>query len=76
MNPYTKAASVVIRLIGFGFVAVGLLLLAGDLFLVFVRHEPGRHWMLGLEGLLLLIGGFVLWKSTDFAKRLTQDFEE
>ena len=76
MNPYTKSARLLIRLIGFGFVAVSLTLLGGDLFVVLARHEQGSVLKLGLEGFCLVLGALILWKSSKMARRLTEDFEE
>ena len=76
MNPYTKAALFVIRLVGAGFLFVGLALLAGDLFVILAQHEPGRRAMLALECVLLIAGVVVLWNSSALAKRLTRDFED
>ena len=77
MNPYRKAALLLIRLVAFGFVMFGGLQ-AG---LYFLMQKSGRKIedgavLMALKTLPLLIGLVLLIKSYAIAKRLTEDFEE
>ncbi len=76
MNPYTKAASFVIRLIAFGFILFGALPLGANYF-AHRQHKPsaGIFWI-ALEILSLLLGLVLLFKSGALAKKLTEDLEE
>ena len=75
MNPYTKAARLLILFIGFGILAVALTLLAGDLFII-ANNKPPRTLMLALEGFLLILSITILVKSTTMAEYLTTDAGE
>ena len=76
MNPYTKAATFVIRLVAFAFVLFGALPLGADYF-ARRRGQPsaGTIWLF-LEIFSLLLGFVLLFKSGEIAKKLTEDFEE
>lgn len=76
MNPYTKAASFVVRLVAFAFILFGALPLGANYF-ASRQHKPSGSmiWMI-LEILSLLVGFVLLIKSTTIAKKLTEDFEE
>lgn len=66
----------IFRLIGFGIMAIAVVLLAEDIFLMLARHQTGITLKMGLEATLFLLGIAVVWKSSAFARRLTQDFED
>jgi hypothetical protein len=76
MNPYTKAATFVIRMVAFAFVLFGALPLGAD---YFARRQgkpgAGTIWLF-LEIFSLLLGFALLFKSREIAKKLTEDFEE
>ena len=76
MNPYTKAALFIIRLIAFAFVLFGALPLGADYF-ARRQNKPaaGLIWLF-LEIFSLLLGFVLLFKSREIAKKLTEDFEE
>lgn len=76
MNPYTKAASFVIRLIAFALILFGALPLGANYF-ASRQHKPsaGIFWI-SLEIFSLLAGLVLLFKSGALAKKLTEDFEE
>ncbi len=76
MNPYTKAAQFVIRLVGVGFAIVSLALLSGNAVLMLASRPTDAPGALVLEGIPFLIGAVVLWKSTALAKALTRDLGE
>ena len=76
MNPYTKAALFIIRLVAFAFILFGILPLGAD---YFARRQgeagAGTLWLF-LEIFSLLLGFVLLFKSREIAKKLTEDFEE
>lgn len=76
MNPYTKAALFVIRMVAFAFVLFGALPLGAD---YFARRQgktsAGTIWLF-LEIFSLLLGFVLLFKSRELAKKLTEDFED
>lgn len=76
MNPYTRAATFVIRLVALAFFLLGALPLSAD---YFARRQgkptSGTGWLL-LEIVSLLIGFVLLFKSHKIAKKLTEDFDE
>gem|GEM_PF-985160 len=74
MNPYTKAAQFLIRLIGLGFLIIGAILLAGNLMLQFSDRPVDGHFT--GEIVLLLIGLFILITSTRFAKWITRNLDD
>lgn len=74
MNPYTKAAQLLIRLIGLGFLIVGATLLGGNLMLHFSGRPVDGH--LTGEIVLLLIGLFILIISTRLAKWITRSLDD
>ena len=76
MNPYTKAASFVVRLVAFAFILFGALPLGANYFASRQHHPSGGMIWLFLEILSLLFGLVLLFKSGAIAKKLTEDFEE
>ncbi len=76
MNPYTKAALFIIRLVAFAFILFGALPLGAD---YFARRQgkqgAGTLWLF-LEIFSLLLGFVLLFKGGAIAKKLTEDFEE
>ncbi len=76
MNPYTKAATFVVRLVAFAFILFGALPLGAEYF-ARRQHKPisGTLWLF-LEIFSLLLGFVLLFKSSAIAKKLTEDFEE
>jgi hypothetical protein len=76
MNPYTRAAQFVIRLVGFGFVIVSVILLSSDLLLALSGRATGRPATLVLEAIPFLVGSAIIWKSTAMAARLTRDLDD
>ena len=76
MNPYTKAAQFIIRLVAFAFVLFGALPLGADYF-ARRQNKPaaGTLWLF-LEIFSLLLGFVLLFKSGAIAKKLTKDFDE
>lgn len=77
MNPYTKAALFLIRLIAFGCILCSLLLLASYAFYLNADKKPDDGmFSLALKTLPLLIGFVLLLKSSAIAKKLTEDFED
>ena len=76
MNPYTKAALFVIRLVACAFVLFGALALGADYF-ARRQNKPaaGTFWLF-LEIFSVLLGFVLLFKSREIAKKLTEDFEE
>lgn len=76
MNPYTKAALFVIRLVAFAFVLFGALPLGADYFARRQNKPSGSTLWLFLEIFSLLLGFVLLFKSGAIAKKLTEDFDE
>jgi len=76
MNPYTKAALFITRLVAFGFILFGALPLGTDYLSRRQGNPSGSALWLFLEILSLLIGFVLLLKSGAIAKKLTEDFEE
>mgnify|MGYP006326496857 CR=1 FL=1 len=76
MNPYTKAALFIVRLVAFAFVLFGALPLGLDYF-ARRQHKPaaGTLWLF-LEIFSLLLGVVLLIKSREIAKKLTENFDE
>jgi hypothetical protein len=76
MNPYTKAALFIIRLVAFAFVLFGALPIGADYF-ARRQHKPttGTLWLF-LEIFSVLLGIVLLIKSRELAKKLTEDFED
>ena len=76
MNPYTKAALFIIRMVAFAFVLFGALPLGADYF-ARRQHKPaaGTLWLF-LEIFSLLLGVVLLIKSREIAKKLTENFDE
>jgi hypothetical protein len=76
MNPYTKAALFIIRLVAFAFILFGTLPLGAD-YLARRQNKPsGSAVWLFLEIFAILLGFVLLFKSGAIAKKLTEDFEE
>lgn len=76
MNPYTKAAIFVIRLVAFAFVLFGALPLGANYFTRGQTTQSGSMIWIFLEIFSLLLGFVLLFKSRDIAKKLTEDFDE
>ena len=76
MNPYTKAALFIIRLIAFSFILFGLLPLGADYFARRQNKPTGSTLWFMLEILSLLLGIVLLFKSGAIAKKLTEEFDE
>lgn len=76
MNPYTKAAQFVIRLAGFGVVAVSVILLLGNVVLILSDRPPERALVVTLESFCFAFGCVILWKSTSLAERLTGELDD
>jgi len=77
MNPYTKAALFVIRMIAFGCILCSLLLLASYVFYLKTEKRPDVGTLsIILKSLPLLFGFVLLFKSSAIAKKLTEDFDE
>lgn len=76
MNPYTKAATFVIRLVAFAFILFGALPLGADYFAHRQNKPIGSTLWLFLEIFSLLLGIVLLFKGGAIAKKLTEDFEE
>jgi hypothetical protein len=77
MNPYRKAALLLIRMVAFAFILVGLLLLSSYVFYAVGQKKPegGIIWIL-LKAIPVLIGLVLLLKSGAIARKLTEDFDE
>ena len=76
MNPYTKAALFIIRLVAFALVLFGALPLGADYFVRRQNKPIGSKLWLFLEIFSLLLGFVLLFKSGAIAKKLTEDFED
>ena len=76
MNPYTKAALFIIRLIAFAFILFGALPIGADYFARRQNKPSGSALWLILEILSLLLGIVLLFKSGAIAKKLTEEFDE
>ncbi len=76
MNPYTKAALFIIRLVAFAFILFGALPLGADYFASRQGKPTSGLFWLALEILSLSIGVVLLFRSGAIAKKLTEDFEE
>lgn len=76
MNPYTKAALFIIRLVAFAFILFGALALGADYFASRQNTpNPGKIWLF-LKIFFLVLGFVLLFKSGAIAKKLTEDFDE
>jgi hypothetical protein len=77
MNPYTKAARFLIRMVAFGFILFGVLLLSSYVFYFAGHKKPdeGVLWMI-LKSLPVIFGLVLLLKSHAIARKLTEDFDE
>lgn len=76
MNPYTKAATFVIRLVAFAFILFGALQLGADYFATRQHKPTGSATWLFLEMFSLFLGFVLLFKSGAIARKLTEDFDE
>ena len=76
MNPYTKAALFITRLVAFGFILFGALPLGADYFARRQNKPSGGTIWLFLEIVSLLLGLVLLFKSDAIAKKLTEEFDE
>jgi len=76
MNPYKKAARLLIRLVASGLMLFGLIYLALDLFKSFLDKSEVRTGRCLLLAIPVVIGLVILIKSSAIASRLTQDFDE
>jgi len=76
MNPYKKAALLLVRLVASGFMLFGLINIALYLLKSFLNKAdvPIGHCL--VMGVLIVIGLAILAKSSAIATRLTQDFDE
>ena len=77
MNPYRKAALLLIRLIAFGF----MIFSAFQFFFYYLANKTGKKIndstvLMVLKTLPFLIGLILLIKSYSIAKKLTEDFDE
>ena len=76
MNPYTKAALFIIRLVAFAFILFGALSLGADYFASRQdKPNPGTLWLF-LEIFSVLLGIVLLIKSRELAKKFTDDLED
>ncbi len=76
MNPYKKAALLLIRLVASGLMLFGLINIALYLLKSFLNKSGvpiGRFLVMAIP---VLIGLVILTKSSAIATRLTQDFDE
>jgi len=76
MNPYTKAARFIIRLVAFAFILFGALPLGLDYFARRQQQPAAGTFWLFLEIFSLLLGVVLLIKSREIAKKLTENFDE
>ena len=76
MNPYTKAALFLIRLVAFAFILFGGLELGAEYFAHRQNKTGSNAVWLFLEIFSLLIGLVLLFKSKSIARKLTEDFED
>jgi uncharacterized membrane protein HdeD (DUF308 family) len=76
MNPYTRAALFLIRLIAFAFILFGALELGAEYFAHRQHKAAGNAFWLFAEVFSLLLGLVLLFKSGEIAKKLTEDFED
>jgi hypothetical protein len=76
MNPYRRAALLLIRLVASGFILVGLMNLAFYLLKPFLDKTEVQVTRCLLWGIPVVIGLVILIKSPAIASRLTQDFDE
>jgi len=78
MNPYTRAALFLIRLIATGFILFTVLPVAAYLAVFLKSGKKPELSALSIfwQSLSLLIGLALLFKSNAIAKKLTEDFEE
>lgn len=76
MNPYTKAAQFVIRMIGLGGIIISAILLIGNLMLHLSNRPTEPRATLFLEAVPFLVGVVVLCYSTHLARRFTRDLSD
>jgi hypothetical protein len=75
VNPYTRAAQSIIRLLAFGLVIFSFCLYASDVFLSLSHRPVSRPASLALKGLPFLAGLVLFWKSSGLALYLTRDLD-
>ncbi|MBI3852171.1 MAG: hypothetical protein HY298_18090 [Verrucomicrobia bacterium] len=76
MNPYKRAALLLIRLVASGFILFGLLDLGVYVLKHFLHKADWQVMRCLLSGVPVVIGLVILIKSPAIAARLTQDFDE
>lgn len=76
MNPYKKAALLLVRLIASGLMLFGLITLSLYLLKSFVDKSDVPTGRCLLMGIPVALGLAILVKSSAIAGRLTQDFDE
>jgi hypothetical protein len=76
MNPYKRAALLLIRLVASGFILFGLINLAFYLLKHFLAKTDLQVVRCLLSGVPVVIGLAIFIKSSAIANRLTQDFDE
>jgi hypothetical protein len=82
VNPYTRVAQAVIRLIAFALVVISFLLYISDHVsqyefagLSLPPQPPPRRGRLAWQAIPFLIGLILFWKSRALADRLTKDLD-
>ena len=76
MNPYKKAALLLVRLVASGLMLFGVLTLALYLFKSYLDKSDVPTGRCLLSGIPIIVGLAILVKSSAIAGRLTQDFDE
>ena len=76
MNPYRKAATLLIRLIALGLMIVPLILFGLDYFATKAQHIAPSTLSTFLKAGSALLGFILLFASGSIARRLTQDLDE
>ena len=76
MNPYKKAALLLVRLVASGLMLFGLITLGLYLMKSFLDKSGVPTGRCLLSGIATALGLAILIKSSAIASRLTQDFDE
>jgi hypothetical protein len=76
MNPYKKAALLLIRLIASGLMLFGVINIALYLLKSFLNKADVPTGLCLLMGIPIVMGLAIMVKSSAIAGRLTQDFDE
>jgi hypothetical protein len=76
MNPYRKAATLLVRLIALGLMLVPLILFGLDYFARKTQHTTPSTFATFLKVGSALLGVILLFASGAIARRLTRDFDE